>query len=239
MTRSSPNARTARITIRELHDPADPALRPAYHLLTRTFHRGERVARHEWESSLEEKSSRLNTDVAWHLFVAEQRGRVVGLASGTYVGNINLGVVGYLAIAPTLRARGVGTRLRGRLRQAFARDAERLSGRPLAGVIGEVSETNPWLRRLASRPEVVILDFPYFQPRLYEDDQPSPFVLYYESMDRLRSRLGAHELRRILFAVWRRVYRIARPLDRPAFRAMLRALEGRRSVGRRPLNPTV
>jgi GNAT superfamily N-acetyltransferase len=223
-------------TIREVQDPTDPALAQAYRLLTTTFHRGERVLRREWVGSLQERRDGLLTDIAWHLIVAERSGRVVGFTSGTYLGNVNLGVIGYLAIAPEARAGGLGTRLRGRLRAAFAKDAERIARKPLTGILGEVSAENPWLRSLARRPEVLALDFPYYQPRLYDGDKPSPYVLYLESMSRPRDRLATPELRRILYTLWRRVYRIGRPLDRPVFRAMLRALEGRRSVGRRPLS---
>jgi hypothetical protein len=226
-----PNRRVV-TTIRELQDPADPALAQAYRLLTRTFHRGERVLRREWTGSLRERRDGLLTDIAWHLIVAERNGRVVGFTSGSYLGNVNLGVVGYLAIAPDVRAGGLGTRLRGRLRSAFAKDAARIARRPLDGILGEVSADNPWLRSLARRPEVLALDFPYYQPRLSEDDAPSPYVLYLESLLRHRDHLTAAELRRILYTLWRRVYRIGRPLDRPAFRAMLRALQGRRTVGR-------
>ena len=165
--------------------------------------------------------------------VAEEEGRVVGLASGTYLGNVNLGVIGYLAADRTTRSRGVGTRLRGHLRRRFARDAKRITGGPLEGIIGEVSADNPWLRALARRPEVLVLDFQYYQPRLYDDDEPSPFVLYYECLTRVRDRIPVKELRRILYTIWRRIYRVSRPVDRRAFRAMLRALENRRTIGRR------
>ncbi|MEP7383967.1 MAG: GNAT family N-acetyltransferase [Gemmatimonadota bacterium] len=232
-----PTSRRPRTTIRELADPTDPAVRQAYALLKQTFHRGERVAMREWIGSLEESQNRLPTDFAWHLLVAEEGGKVVGLASGTYLGNVNLGVIGYLAMDPAVRSLGIGSRLRARLRARFARDAERLSGRPLAAIIGEVSSTNRWLRSLASRPEVLVLDFPYFQPRLTKDDEPSPYILYYESLLGHPERLPVGELRRILYTVWRRVYRIDRPMDRPAFRVMLRELARRRTVGRYKLQP--
>lgn len=228
---------TPRTTIRELTNPADPALRRAYALLKQTFHRGERVALREWIGSLEESQHRLASDTAWHLLVAEQGTKVVGLASGTYLGNVNIGVIGYLAMVPEVRSQGIGSRLRVRLRTRFARDAERIAGTPLAAVIGEVSAKNRWLRSLASRPEVLVLDFPYFQPKLTEDDEPSPYILYYESLRGQRDRLPVGELRRILYTVWRRVYRIGRPLERPAFRLMLRALAKRRTVGRYKLKP--
>jgi hypothetical protein len=224
-------------TIREITDPQDKAVNEAYTILSRTFHRGERVARRDWIGSLSERSGKLLTDVAWHLIVAEQHGHVVGLTSGSYLGNVNVGVIGYLAAKPETRSLGIGTRLRARLRKAFANDAERIAGGPLKAIIGEVSAENPWLRSLARRPEVLVLDFPYYQPKLYDDDLPSPFVLYYESMLGTRERIPTAELRQLLYTVWRRVYRVSRPLGRPAFRAMLRSLERRRTVGRRTLPP--
>jgi hypothetical protein len=157
---------------------------------------------------------------------------VVGLNAGTYLGNINLGMIGYLAIAPMERSRGTGTRLRSRLHQYFERDARTLSDQPLDGIIGEVSAYNPWLRTLARRPNVLVLDFPYYQPRLTVGDKPSPFVIYYEQLQRIRSRMPVTELRRILYTIWRRGYRISRPLERPAFRSMLRAIQSRRNIGR-------
>jgi GNAT superfamily N-acetyltransferase len=225
-----------RTRIRELTDPKDPALKEAYALLSRTFHREERVTLSDWRGSLAEGAQRLTTDVAWHLLVAERDGKVIGIASGTYLGNVNLGVIGYLAISPTIRAQGLGTRLRARLRKAFDKDAHAIAGEPLKAIIGEVSRTNRWLRALAAKETVIVLDFPYYQPRLYEGDEPSPFMLYYESMAGTPKRLPSSELRRILYTMWRRVYRVGRPLDRAAFRTMLRALDKRRSIGRADLS---
>lgn len=221
------------IRIREIVDPRDSSLKPAYALLKETFPREERVTFREWQGSLREKSSRVLTDSAWHLLVAERDGEVVGLNSGTYLGSLNLGLIGYLATTPDVRSTGVGTRLRSRLRRVFERDARQIAGEPLDGILGEVSAQNPWLRTLARRPNVLALDFPYYQPSLEPGDEPSPFVLYYEQLRTVRSSLPVSELRRILYAIWRRSYRISRPLDDPAFRAMLRALSKRRTIGRR------
>ncbi len=229
------STKTRRVTIREVTDPTDPAATDAYALLTKTFHRGERVARRDWTSTMREQKQGLHTDVFWHLLVAERGTKVIGFASGTFLGNVNLGVIGYLAIARNARAGGLGSRLRTTLRRRFMRDAQRINARELDGVIGEVSGGNPWLRALSRRPGVVLLDLPYYQPKLREDDEPSPFVLYYEAVGRPVKRFKVAELRRILYAMWRRAYRIARPLDRPAFRRMLAYLSLRRSVGKMTL----
>jgi GNAT superfamily N-acetyltransferase len=225
------------IRIREVLDADDVAVRPAYRLLTRGFAREERVKLDEWIGTLREKSEGLMTDINWHLLVAEMEGEVVGLASGWYLGNVNIGVIGYLAMVPDVRSRGIGTRLRLRLRRHFERDALRIAGEPLEAIIGEVSIDNPWLRTLSQRPGVLVLDFKYFQPSLYEGDKPSQYALYYEALRRPRSRLAVPELRRILYTVWRRIYRISRPLDDSAFRAILRSFGKRRVVGPLILQP--
>lgn len=223
--------------VREIVSPEDRSLPDAHRLLRSTFSRHERVPLAEWRATLRERVRGVWTDYAWHLIVAQRGERIVGLATGTYLGNVNVGIIGYLAIGTAVRSAGLGTRLRTRLREAFQRDALHLMGRKLRGVLGEVSADNPWLATLARRPRVLLLNLPYFQPRLYPGDKPSPFVLYYESLDRPSRWLPASELRRILYAVWRRAYRVTRPLERPAFRQMLRALEGRRRIGPRPIPP--
>ena len=223
------------IRIREITDVQDPALKAAYALLTRSFHLDERVELGEWKSSLKEQADGLITDMVWHLLVAERDGRVIGLNSGTFIGSINLGMIGYLAIDDDARSLGLGTRLRNRLRRLFTKDALRVSGKPLGGILGEVSERNPWLRTLARRPNVLALDFAYFQPSLASGDAPTPFVLYWEQLDHVRQRIPVRELRQVLYAIWRRAYRISRPLECVAFRAMMRALKDRRTIGRRTL----
>lgn len=220
------------IVVREVTSSEDPALVPAYRLLAQAFGPEERVRLREWRGTLQERERELWSDVSWHLFIAERGRRVVGLTSGTYLGNVSVGVIGYLVIAPDARGSGLGPRLRNRLRAAFKQDALRITGAPLKGVLGEVSADNPWLASLSRRPNVLPLDVAYYQPRLHAGDMPSPFVLYLESLDRPRSRIPAAELRRLLYTIWRRVYRIARPLRNPAFQATMRSLRGRRTIGR-------
>jgi hypothetical protein len=62
-------------------------------------------------------------------------------------------------------------------------------------------------------------------------------VLYYQPLDRPRTWLAANELKKLLYTLWRRPYRVSKPLRREAFRRMMRALEGRRRIGQRELPP--
>lgn len=217
---------------REILEPSDPAIVHAHQLLRRNFHKAELVARSEWQNSLRERAAGLWVDHRWHLIVAELRGAVIGVASGTYLGNVNTGVVGYLAVSEAARGFGVGPRLRARLRTLFRRDARQIAGTPLHAVIGEVRPDNPWLRTLVRRENVLALNFPYLQPDLHRENVFLPLVLYYESFDRPRKRLPTALIRKLLFTTWRRIYRVPRPMSDPAFRKMLAALDGYRSIGR-------
>ena len=228
-------AKKPAIRIREITDPEDPTLKSAYALLSQSFPRQERVSINEWRATLVERAGRVWTDFSWHLVVAQNGNRVLGLATGTFLGSVNVGIIGYLAIAPGQRSGGLGTRLRARLRDRFQADARRLNGRALAGVLGEVSTDNPWLKRLARNPRVLVLDVPYWQPSLHSEDEPSPFALYYEAIGRNPRWVSASELRKILYAIWRHAYRVSRPLDRDVFQQIIAYLKNRRRIGPHPV----
>ncbi len=222
---------TPRPTLREVLHSADPAVAKGHRLVWRTFHKSESVGRGEWLNSLREREAGLWTDLRWHLVVAELAGAVIGVAAGTYLGNINTGVIGYLAVSRAARGTGVGPRLRAQLRSLFRRDARQLCGEPLRAIVGEIRRDNPWLRTLIRRDGVLALDFGYLQPRLRPGERSVPLVLYYEAFDRVRHRLPASLIRKLLYTLWRRTYRVAQPLSDVAFRQMLAELEGRLSIG--------
>lgn len=217
--------------IREVVDSTDPAIVGGHDLLRRSFDKAELVGRREWRESLREREAGLWFDIRWHLIVAENGRAVVGVASGTYLGNVNIGLIGYVAVSPAARGCGVGPRLRAKLRSLFRRDAREIRRQPLQAVVGEVSRDNPWLKTLVRRDQVLALDFTYVQPSLHGDYHPVPLVLYYESLDRPRRRLPAALVRKLLYTTWRRVYRIPRPMAHPEFRRMLADLATRRFVG--------
>lgn len=226
-----------RITIREIVSADDPAFGAAHALLRREFPRAEMLPVRDWRNTMREREERLWTDLAWHLLVAEQAGRVIGAASGSYLGNLNTAIIGYIAVTPSARTSGLGPRMREALFQRFKRDARRLRRMPLEAVVGEVRADNPWLRHLVRNAGAIALDFPYHQPSLSVRGRPVPLVMYYQPLRRRQSSVSAVLLRRLLYSFWRRSYRIATPMSHPEFRSMIRSLRGRRSVGQRKLGP--
>src|SRR5579884_3746325 len=121
----------APVRIRELHAPTDHAFDPAYRLLRRAFPPAELLPRRSWVHVLHEREAGVWTDLNWHLFVAERGRALIGAASGTYLGNVNVGLIGYIVVRGDVRSLGLGLRLRWALRLAFERDARRVRGRPL------------------------------------------------------------------------------------------------------------
>ena len=225
-----------RLTIREVESAEDPGFKAAHTLLTRTFPRRELLSRGEWADVMRERNAGLWTDLNWHLLVAIRRDRVVGTASGSYVGNRNAGMVGYIAVLPAERGHGVGQRLRRALHEAFEADARRVHGRRLTAIIGEVRPDNPWLRHIVRHNGAIALDFPYHQPPVAWLRRAVPLVLYYQPLGRERRSLRASEVRQLVYTIWRRVYRVGKPLSSKVFRRMMGALSGRKRVGQLELS---
>lgn len=223
----------SRVIIREILDQHDPAFRAAHALLRASFHRAEMLPLADWRNAMRERQEALWTDVNWHLLVAEAGGTIVGACSGSYLGNLNVGIVGYIAVKATARSSGLGPRMRTALRRRFEADARVAGHQRLSAIVGEVRADNLWLRHLVRREGAIALDFPYFQPSLGGGRNVVPLVLYYQPLGRPLKSLDTPQLRRLLYSMWRRSYRVGRPLADPAFRRMLKSLEGRRRVGQR------
>jgi GNAT superfamily N-acetyltransferase len=223
--------RATPLRIREVRDPNDKALAGAYRLLQRAFTAGELVPRRDLREAMMERNRGILGEFNWHMFVAERGKVVVGVATISYVGELNIGMIGYLAVRPIERSTGLGLRLRAKLLQAVRRDALRIRHRPLEALVGEVRAGNPWLRHLVSVHQALALDFPYWQPSIDGTASPVRLVLYYQPTARERQSLGVSEVRRLLYVIWRRVYRVPRPMKNPTFRKMLKALHGRRLLG--------
>jgi hypothetical protein len=228
-------ADTSRIRTREILSADDPSFSVAHKLLRHEFPHAEMLPVRVWRNAMRERRAGLWTDIGWHLIVAERKSRVLAAASGSYLGNVNVGIIGYIAVARNARLLGLGPRMRRALQRKFETDAHHAGHARLGAIVGEVRRNNPWLRHVV-REGAVALDFPYFQPSLGAEKEPVPLVLYYQPLGVAKKTLGVAELRRLLYTMWRRMYRIDEPLANPEFRRMLRSLAGRRRIGQ--IDPT-
>jgi GNAT superfamily N-acetyltransferase len=227
-------AHANRLRISAVSSTRDPLFRRAFSLYSAVFPPSERIGRDYFRNLFEEKALGLLAPFNFHFLVAHQGERVAGFISGTYLAIANLGFVGYLAVRPSAVGRRVGSKLRQRLVQCAQRDALAGGHQGLRGMMGEIEEDNAWLATMRRR-GALALDLDYFQPST-DGTAVVPLVLYLQpaSGRRLRS-LSAPDLRRVLYAVYRRLYRIRFPLRHREFRRMMRQIEGRVRVGSRPL----
>jgi GNAT superfamily N-acetyltransferase len=170
----------------------------------------------------------------YHLLAAVEAGATpIAAATGVYLATVNAGFVSYLAVREDHRGRGLGKALRGHLVEAFRGQARREAGTELSYVVGEVERESPWLRSLIAEGRTIALDVPYFHPWMSLHAE-GHYALYREEVTDTRAELPSEEVARIIKAIWRRAYHFQKPEQRDTFRRMMRALEGRATVGPAP-----
>lgn len=219
-----------------VEDEREPLAQESLGLIRDVFPAHDRQPLDQIAMEIAEKRLGLLTSYDFHLFAAvSDSGRALAVSAGVYLGGVNAGFVTYLAVRPGVRGNQLGRRMRVRLVEAFRADA-RGSGRDdLAWVVGEVRLENPWLRRLVRERAAVPFDLAYYHPGVTQGEAGERWVLYRQPVGDRREELPAQEVRQLLYAIWRRAYRVRWPLERPGFRAMLEELEGRSTVGAHPL----
>jgi ribosomal protein S18 acetylase RimI-like enzyme len=183
---------------------------------------------------VEEKRRGLPAAGDYHLLaLVDQDDNVAASAAGVYLEPVNAGFVTYLAVSEERRGLRLGRELRAALVEAFREEARRRRGTDLAWVVGEVRHENRWLGTLVREGEAIPFDLPYFHPWLPMRAE-GKYVLYREPVSDERPELPRGEVEGLLYTIWRRAYRIRYPLDSDTFRYMLRALEGRETIGPHP-----
>jgi GNAT superfamily N-acetyltransferase len=222
------------IEIVEVDDERIPLADEAIALFERTFDRRDRHAVDELRSEIAEKRLELLPPFDFHLLVAHAEGHVSGAIMGCYMAGANAGFVNYLAVPESMRGMGVGRLLRPRLVELFKGDALRHSDTQLAWVIGEVRLDNPWMRRLVRNRGAIPFDLTYYHPGMRPSSNAPPYVLYRQPFADRRVELPTSFVRRILYTVYRRAYRVRYPLEHEGFRNMLSQLEGREVIGAHP-----
>jgi GNAT superfamily N-acetyltransferase len=219
----------------EIVDERDPLAEPALGLVQQMFTPADRQPVAEMMSELAERRLGLFSTYNFHLLAAVFEGEEepAGSIIGVYLGGVNAGFIMYLAVRREHRGRRIARLLRPRLIEAFRADARRSGRDDLAWVLGEVRASSPWLRRLVRTRGAIPFDLEYYHPGM-TPGEGEPYVLYRQPVADLRHELSAALTRRIIYAIYRRAYRVRYPLQRPGFAAMIEQLQHRSSVGVHP-----
>ncbi|HEX8831841.1 MAG TPA: GNAT family N-acetyltransferase [Longimicrobium sp.] len=184
-------------------------------------------------SELEECRRGYPSGGEYHLLAAlDEAGEPAAAAAGVYLEAVNAGFITYLAVRPEMRNRQLGRTLRAHLLECFHADA-RSRGAQLAWTVGEVRRESAWLRTLVQGGRAIPFHLGYFHPWMPLRAE-GRYVLYREPFADPRAEIPSQEVARLLFAIWRRAYRIRYPLQSETFCYMLRGLEGRESIGPDP-----
>lgn len=222
----------------EVQDEQSALAQQALALIKSAFPPEERQPIHQIAMEIGEKRMGLLTSYDFHLFAAvSEDDEVMGVSSGVYLGGVNTGFVTYLAVRKGFRERRLGRKMRVALIDAFKADAKALEWDDLDAVVGEVRLDSPWLKRLVRDRGVLPLNLTYYHPGVSPGESDVRWILYRQPIGDHRRMLPAIEVRQLLYAVWRRAYRIRWPLEYAAFQAMLSELEGQDSVGPHPEVP--
>lgn len=203
----------------------------ALQLLADTFPPYDRHSLDDLRTEVAEKRYDLLFPYDFHLLaMVDDSDHVVATCTGAYLAGVNAGFVGYLAVHPEHRGQAHGRVLRSTLVELFKSDAIEAGNHGLAWVIGEVRVTNPWLHKLVREGTAIPFDFDYYHPGM-SVGKGEKYVLYRQLVGDLRRELAAAETRMILYAVYRRAYRVRYPLQHECFVAMLNQIEGRKVIG--------
>ena len=185
-------------------------------------------------SELQETRLGLPSDGGYHLVCfVDADDEPVAAAAGAYLAGVNAGFVAYLAVREDQRSRHLGRLVRDHLIDAFRAEARRRRGEDPAWMVGEVRRANRWLRTLVREGRAIPFALPYFHPWLPLKSE-GKYVLYREPVADPRPELPSAEVSCLLYAIWRRAYRIRYPLHSEVFRYMISKLEESETVGADP-----
>lgn len=220
------------IRIVEITDEREPVADAALALIEGAFDPSDRQPMSELRSEIAEKRLDLLSAYDFHLLTAlGEEDRPIGTVAGVYLAGVNAGFISYLTVVEEHRGRHVARQLRRHLVETFRSDARQAGQASLNWVLGEVRADNRWLRGLVRHRGAIPFDLEYFHPGMIPGVPHDHYILYRQPVGDRRAELPVSLVRRILFVIYRRAYRVRYPLEREAFRSMLGQLEGRESVG--------
>lgn len=223
------------VRIDEIRDEREPLADAALAVIADMFAPDERQPINELRSEIAERRLGVLSGYNFHLLTAlyEGDGVPAGTIAGLYLDGVNAGFITYLAVRKQHRGRRLARLLRPKLIEVFRADARREEYDDLAWVLGEVRADSPWLRRLIRTRGAIPYDLEYYHPGM-SLDSTERYVLYRQPIGDHRRELPVELVRRTLFAIYRRGYRVRYPLNRDIFKNMLEQLEGRETVGVHP-----
>lgn len=227
MTAQPRDARVVRIT-----DERSPMAREALELIADAI--GDVQPINDLLSELEERRLGMPSGGGYHLMArVDAGGHVLAAAAGTYLEKVNAGFITYLAVRADQRSKRLGRALRKHLVDSICAEARAARGTDPAWAVGEIRRESPWLRTLVAAGRAIPFAFPYFHPWMTRKAE-GRYVLYREPLADARAEVPAQEAIELVYAIWRRAYRIRFPLQSDVFQYMMEYLHKHGTIGPDP-----
>ena len=215
-----------------IDDERTPLAREALELISEAI--GDVQPVDDLLSEIEESRRGMASGGAYHLVaMLDAEGWPAAAAAGIYLQAVNAGFITYLAVRRDVRGLLLGRGLRAHLVDAIRAEARATRGVEPAWTVGEVRRESRWLRTLVRAGTAIPFAFPYFHPWMPRRSE-GRYVLYREPLADPRPTLPAEEVVHLVYAIWRRAYRIRFPLQNDTFCYMLDSLQAQGEIGVHP-----
>ena len=216
----------------EIEDERQAPAQEALAIIRESFEPHERQSREHFAMEIRERRLGLPATEPYHvLAILSETGQGMAVAAGVYLSAVNAGLVTYLGVRPEYRERKLGRRIRRELVEALRADARHLGHSDLSWVVGEVRMDSPWLRRLVRERAAIPFDFTYYHPGVGPGRSDERWILYRQPLGDERTELPSVEVKRLVYDLWQRAYRVRWPLEHDGFSAMIDELEGKPVIG--------
>jgi GNAT superfamily N-acetyltransferase len=160
---------------------------PPEFLETREFLKNRLRVRDEGPKSQREKIL-LQDGYTIHLIAAKAGSKIAGAVYGHLISKISggrsVGFVTYIAVLPEYRRHGIGTRLVEELRNRVDKDALRMTGQPVMGIVFEIEqEGKEEIKGVIRKSHAAPLDIVYYQPALRGETSAERMDLWFLPLD--------------------------------------------------------
>lgn len=202
---------TRRVAYRVIADATERGFDQAFRLYERTFPPGERESLAGFRSWL--GCTGFHEPAPYNFMMVMERGSaILGMATMHYVEKLPAAFLGYLAVVPELRGKGLGTSLAERVFREMARIHRRIGRGRFLGIFTELEhlcgQGEARRRRLAfwARLGMRPLHVAWRYPRISRSAKPSRMYLAFRSLAPGRPPFSQDDMCRIVSVLYRRIY---------------------------------
>lgn len=178
----------------------------------------------EDEASFRVSATSESPDWLPRLGLAELDGQLAGAQLGGLLPTVGLLSLPYTAVAAAFESQGVYRRLKLAMLERLRADARARNLPEPAGNLSEEAAGSAQYQRKVERGSAVVLPVPYASPAA-QGLSETPLALTYEPLTAAPPPSSPEQLRAVVAAVYRGLYRIAEPERDPTFRRIIAALD--------------